>query len=425
MLHTPLHRLLGETPGPLTDAMIDAAIEQGIEESQELDWKTELPPQREFRASDHIKDIAAFANASGGMLVFGVADEEKAAVGRIDAGELTENYERTIQQVCMTAITPPVFGVRAYPVGDHPTRAVALVIPSSVDGPHLVYKGEHFGAPLRVNADTHWMKERELEAAYRARFDAARRAQGELQAIYEEMAGSFDSSEFAVFVGAIRPRIIPAHSERRGMAEAALLMDKAAKLADWWLADPSGYHPLTDVSPYSSRAGLRGWVAPPTNDGGWRPGRAAIFDDGSASLAWRAGGHRYSARGDNLDPWEVSVKALEGFVAALLALAHVIAEDAPAGDIEVRIGVEWNPEHQEGGGPRLRFLRENHSMSSESTTPLSVRFRPLTVTIDPSVSAESFTSTVVDLATDCVNQVGYREPLWLSTSLPPRDRRYQ
>lgn len=424
MLQTPLHRLLGEAPGALTGAMIDAAVDQGIAESRELDWKTQLPPQREFKQSDHVKDIAAFANAGGGMLVFGVAEEEKLAVGRVDAGDFNENYERTIQQVCMTTISPPLFGVRAYQVGTEPTRAVALVVPASIDGPHLIFKGDQFAAPLRVDADTHWMKERELERAYRLRFDAARRAQEELQNLYDDMAQSFDTSQSAVFVGSARPRVPSLLPERREMADAAVIMHNASKLADWWLATPSGYHPLENVDAFNSRAGLRGWVAPPSGPE-WRRARAAVFDDGSVSLAWLAGGHRFGTRGVSLEPWEISVKALEGFVAALLALVHAAAEEQPSGDVEVQVGIEWSPAETDRQTKRLKFLREDHSMNVESATPLAVQFRPLAITVNPSVTAKDFAATVVDLANNCVNQVGFRNTLWLSTNLPPRERRFQ
>lgn len=216
MLQTPLHYALGEPPGPLTEQMIDDAVAQGIEESDALDWKKALPPQKEFRDSDYVKDIAAFANAGGGVLVFGITETDKAADGRHDAGELTESYERTIRQVCMTAITPPVFGVQAIAVpSSKGNRAVALLVPASPDGPHLVYRGDTFGAPLRAGADTHWMKEPQIEAAYRARFEGARPGEQALQQIYDDMATAVGTRDRAVLVGAARPRTLRPRTEPR------------------------------------------------------------------------------------------------------------------------------------------------------------------------------------------------------------------
>ncbi|MCW3041513.1 MAG: transcriptional regulator, partial [Solirubrobacterales bacterium] len=207
MLHTPLHRALGERPGPLTEQMIDDAVAQGIGETDDLDWKKVLPPEKDFRDSDIVKDIAAFANAGGGIIVFGVTETGKAADGRHDAGELTESYERTIRQVTMAAITPPVFGVQAIAIpSTSGPRAVALVVPASPDSPHLVYRNDQFGAPLRAGADTLWMKERDLETAYRLRFDGARRGEEALHQIYDDVAAAADPSDRAVLVGAARPR---------------------------------------------------------------------------------------------------------------------------------------------------------------------------------------------------------------------------
>jgi predicted HTH transcriptional regulator len=39
------------------------------------------------------KDVAAMANSGGGIILYGVTEEHKAATERIDWGELTEQYE--------------------------------------------------------------------------------------------------------------------------------------------------------------------------------------------------------------------------------------------------------------------------------------------------------------------------------------------
>lgn len=66
MTFTALHRHLGDPPGPLTDAMVDRAIGQGLRETDDLDWKSELPPLGAIPSSDFPKDVAAMANSGGG-----------------------------------------------------------------------------------------------------------------------------------------------------------------------------------------------------------------------------------------------------------------------------------------------------------------------------------------------------------------------
>jgi hypothetical protein len=76
MQFTPIHRLLGLAPRPLSDQMIDEAISLGIAESDDLDWKSKLPPARGLAETDDPKDVAAMAN-SGGMIVYGIALERQ------------------------------------------------------------------------------------------------------------------------------------------------------------------------------------------------------------------------------------------------------------------------------------------------------------------------------------------------------------
>lgn len=415
MFHTSLHRTLGEDPGEFTDRMIDDAITQSIEEGDELDWKTALPPEKEFRDSGIVKDIAAFANAGGGVIVFGVTETNKAATGRHDSGELTEGYERTIRKLIMTAITPPVFGVQAIAIPSTTgTRAVALVIPASPDGPHLVYRNDTFGAPLRTGADTLWMNERQLEAAYRSRFDGARRGEEALQQLYDDMAAAVGTADRAVLVGAARPRTHRPRVEPRH--EVTSTAYRAAMVTRWWLSGNSPYGPLEDVDLYHPRPTLHGHHLPPENPGDNREAHATIYDDGSVGLSWRAGGHEHEHTGKPYEPYQIPTIAIEGFVAAFIALVHAVSSETPIGDYEIILGVEFDGAE----GQRPEFHVRNAAPPSGVHRTISGRYRPVRTTVDPSANDTIFIRAAIDIATAALNQIGIKEPVILNTMLPTR-----
>lgn len=72
MSFTALHRAVGAAPGPLTGEILDAAVAAGVAESNDLDWKSELPPAKGLPQTDFPKDVAAMANSGGGVIVYGV-----------------------------------------------------------------------------------------------------------------------------------------------------------------------------------------------------------------------------------------------------------------------------------------------------------------------------------------------------------------
>lgn len=361
------------------------------------------------------------ANSGGGMIVFGVDESERAATGRTDAGEFNENYERTLQQICFSAIHTPMFGVQAVQIpSDDNSRAVALVIPASVDGPHLVYRGDLFGAPLRTIADTQWMNERLIEASYRTCFEAARRSREELDELFADMATSMDPNLHAVLVGAARPRAPAPAPKRRTLTDVIPIVNEAPLVSKWWLG--YDYHPLEDVTPYGAYPALRGWIIPPTEAAQWRRARAAVFDDGSVGLAWKAGGHRHGAQGEEREPWQVRADAVESFVAALLALVHTVAADDPAGDVEILIGAELSLfPHAPASSERLQFAPSDVPGNSQAFKMLlGDRFRSIRRTVDPSVDNQTFVRTAIEIATDCMNQIGFNRPARLNPQLPPR-----
>ena len=131
MVFTAIHRALGVAPGPLTNDLLDAAVTAGVAETDDLDWKSALPPASGVPNTDFPKDVAAMANSCGGLIVFGVDEEQKAATDRVDVGEVSETYERTLRSAAITAISPPVFGLGIDTVtSPEGKRAVIVQVPA-------------------------------------------------------------------------------------------------------------------------------------------------------------------------------------------------------------------------------------------------------------------------------------------------------
>lgn len=86
MEYTVLHRLLNRALGPVDDELLSQAIEARLEETDDLDWKRQLPERKGLgdAESEYLKDVAAFANGRGGVIVYGVSEKNRAAIGRTE-----------------------------------------------------------------------------------------------------------------------------------------------------------------------------------------------------------------------------------------------------------------------------------------------------------------------------------------------------
>lgn len=149
MAWTALHHELGEAPGELTFALVEQAVNAEVQETARLDWKAILPlsaqsPDKHKQQYELAKDIAAMANSGGGLIVYGVS--EKTVEGRTTAGFLTENFvltsddQKRIQQVAFSSIHPPVRDLQTKELRseDGERCVLAMLIPESMDAPHLV-----------------------------------------------------------------------------------------------------------------------------------------------------------------------------------------------------------------------------------------------------------------------------------------------
>jgi hypothetical protein len=401
MTFTALHRYLGDPPGPLSDDMIDRAVAQGLCETDDLDWKSALPPISAITNSDFPKDVAAMANSGGGTLVFGITEAQKAATRRKDVGVLTENHQRALRSAAVTAISPPIFGLGVVPLGEPGNQCVVVVIPPSVDGPHLIYKNDFFGAPIRNDADTVWMKERQIEAMYRTRFDERRHSTELLDKLYSESAAMRSPDRPAWIVAVAHPRLPAAITSRPDQAVARMAFEEAGKQALVYVGQGT-LHPLKSVDRDNPRPGRRRWTARPILDGDsqrWKEAWISIHDDGSVSLAAAVGGHRRSSTEFNADHI-VESRDVEVAVADFMGLIRESSDRLGLGEYEVKVGFDWNKTE------RLEiWATEGMHSYSRNSIPLA-HYTPAEVTVRADAEATDFFQQVHDLALDCVNQGG-------------------
>jgi hypothetical protein len=245
------------------------------------------------------------------------------------------------------------------------------------------------------------MKERQIEAIYRARFDERRHATEALEVLFTEASAARDTDERAWLIAVAHPRI-PRFRDGLTRDGAREVLSKAEGLALSY-AGRGGVHPLENVDRLNPRPGLRRWVAvhiAPDARSAWREAWVSIHHDGSVTLAAAVGGHRIS--GDEYaEGRQVQATAIECAVADFMALLRATAEATANDEYDVRVGIDW------AGEQSIRILtRDNHGFTYDGlSTPLR-RYTPVDTTVNAAESALEFHWRVHNLAQDCVNQGG-------------------
>lgn len=128
----------------ITKSHIDALLTDGISENHELDYKRELPEGPDRRIG-FLKDVTAFANTSGGDLVFGIEEERNSEgkhTGRaariLGVKGLDDNRKIKLEQWIRAGIEPRVY-VQLCQIDGYPDGPVLVVrVQKSWVGPHMV-----------------------------------------------------------------------------------------------------------------------------------------------------------------------------------------------------------------------------------------------------------------------------------------------
>jgi hypothetical protein len=174
----------------ITKEDVEALVADAVPESHTLDYKQEMPDESPKGKLDFLTDVVAFANASGGDLIFGV--QERRVEGRPTA--VPEGFQklrvagtfdeamRRLESLIRTGVEPKL-SVQIRTFEGLPEGPVVIVrIPQSLAAPHMItlYTKEHLRPQFhkRHNGGNHPMDVGEIRTAFvlsETRIDRLRR----------------------------------------------------------------------------------------------------------------------------------------------------------------------------------------------------------------------------------------------------------
>ncbi|YCH06361.1 AlbA family DNA-binding domain-containing protein [Arthrobacter sp. alpha11c] len=402
MVFTPLHRALGLGPSPLSYSMIEAAVTNHVIEAADLDWKRALPNKDPKASREFAKDIAAMVNAGGGIIVYGVAEDatSSAAETVTPVVDWSDSVQTKLLGWAYSLIQPPVHGLEFKPLmedGATETQVVVLQIPASFETPHFVITDDTIRAPRRYGPRTVFMSERDIEQAYRLRFEDRRNHERSLTELVDRVLLGANQSNKAWLAAAARPvNPRPSYAGRVSEEDARSILGELMT-RNPFLKDAAGMEVVSLVP----KPGYRKWrsTEPEGND---PYSIVDIHDDGSVALA--TAGHPYEAT-DFSGYSDVLSGEAQALSAHIIHLMRSAAEQLDVvGDYEVLMTIK-SPDP-------VMYIRTYdtslHSLTDRSRLAPIHLFQPVVGLVAGRGDVSEALGVVRNLALDVLNQGGIR-----------------
>ena len=143
-------------------------VSNGVPEGRTLEYKTELPGPRDADKKEFLADLSAFANASGGDLIFGMEARDGVPTTLVGVACPDPDRERLrLGDLMRTGLEPRPSNIEMRWVPTDPGRGVLLVrVDRSWVAPHRVTLGGHDKFYIRNTAGKHPMNTDELRLAF-------------------------------------------------------------------------------------------------------------------------------------------------------------------------------------------------------------------------------------------------------------------
>jgi len=402
---TPLHRELGVEPTPTLEYdLLEQAVQRGVLEQDDLEWKSALPVQDGW-VDEFAKDVAAMANGAGGLIVYGVSEVRRTSAARelIDIGEVDQAKEKSLRQAAYSAVRPAIvnLSIERLESPESNRRALAIRVPASLDAPHLVFRNQLFGVPIRVGRHTEWMQEWQIERAYRTRFRGQEERSARLKTMWateaEELRLRMQAHDGQIWLVAVATPVdpVPAPFLRTSAEQASQILLEGSLLAERALSGHnSNFIPSFDVRP-----GARRWRLVNGDDNVI----AAVGHDGSVSYAARVGQRVDFDEGNLL---AVFPEEIERAVANAVGNAAMSSRELRLhGPHSVRASLVWWPSDS-----AIVFARHEHALrpGRQLVQPVMPVFRlaPETTEIDGDATEEQLRDDMRGISIALTSQGG-------------------
>jgi hypothetical protein len=398
--NTALHRVLGIRNRSLQLEDIRRVVDDRIQESETLDWKRKLPVKADVRDDDltteqeFAKDVAAMANSGGGTIVFGIEEDRRtSAAEKISgAGEWNDGVQRTLRSWVTSQLQPPIYDFLMDSVGDGSETVVILHVPASAQAPHFLSSRKNIHrVPKRAGTMTVFMTEREVEAAYRARF----REQGDRQKALDdlwELATRWVLGKDITVAAVARPLHGRQPHLGRVTREEMHEILKLTTNRNRFLVENMDGSPFLDAS---AKRGLRLW----RQELETMFGSAALIevhDDGTLLLAWQSITANGLKVGEEID--EYAVHRAPAYFAQLIESASEVL--GVVGDFEVKLGFATSH-----GEMLIRQVKDGEFIDRSHMTKI-YDLEPVDAIFTASDDYEVLVEQVYDLALDLLNSGG-------------------
>ena len=111
-----------------------------VKESRFIDYKRELPSTREADIKGFLADVSAFANSSGGAILFGIEEDKGEPIACPGVGNIkTDEVKRRLSSILENSLDPPLRGFDFETI-ETPEGKLVLVlrINQSPSAPHML-----------------------------------------------------------------------------------------------------------------------------------------------------------------------------------------------------------------------------------------------------------------------------------------------